>query len=370
MKKILLVFAAVLISTVSCNIKQQSAGNELFPQDDGKVVAEFDGIKITDKYLASYLKDLNPYLKSRYNTPEKKEELITKIIEGEMIARKAIKDGALDDKALLSKIKSTIARYYSGTKMKTDIESSLNVSSEEMKKHFEENQDTYSQPEKVKASHILIKVEKDTDKAKAKAIAEKVLKEAKAKAKDPKSFGKLVSKYSEDKGSKRRGGDLGYFAKTEEGGKMVKPFSDAAFALKNVGDISDIVESQFGFHIIKLTGKREKVIKTFEDVKKSIEQTLKSQKRKDGFQNRVDEIKKELGFKLNKEAAQAIDLGIPQEVNQSAKNFDKKGPTKRIDPAKVKNIQEMLKKKGGPDKKGPKKGKGKGKKGMKGLKKQ
>ena len=357
MKKVLLILAVVLVSMVSCNVKQ-SSGNELFPQDDGKVVAEFDGIKITDKYLASYIKELNPYLKSRYNTPEKKEELITKIVEGELIARKAIKDGALKDKALLSKIKSTIARYYSGTKMKTDIENDLKVTTDEMKKHFEENKDKYNQPEKVKASHILIKVEKDGDKTKAKAVAEKVLKEAKAKSKDPRSFSKLVNKYSEDKGSKRRGGDLGYFARTEEGGKMVKPFSDVAFSLKNVGDISDIVETQFGYHIIKLTGKRDKVIKTFDDVKKSIEQTLKSQERKDGFANRVEKIKKELGFKLDKEAAKAIDLQIPEKVNQSAKQFDKKGPTKQIDPAKIKKLQEMLKKKGKSGKKDAKKRKG------------
>jgi peptidyl-prolyl cis-trans isomerase C len=342
MKKTLLIFAVILISVVSCNVKQNT-GSELFPQDDGKVIAEFDGIKITDKYLASYLKDLNPYLKSRYNTPEKKEELITKIVEGELIARKAIKDGALKDKALISKIKSTIARYYSGTKMKTDIEHNLKVTDDEMKKYFEENKDKYNQPEKIKASHILIKAEGD-NKDKARKTAENVLKEVKAKAKDPRSFGKLVKKYSEDKGSKRRGGDLGYFARTEEGGKMVKPFSDAAFALKTVGDISEIVESQFGFHIIKLTGKRDKVVKAFDDVKKSIEQTLKSEKRKDGFQNRIDTIKKELGFKLDKEAAQAIDLGIPEEVNQSAKTFDKKGPKSKIDPARVKKIQEMIKK--------------------------
>lgn len=363
MKKTLLVFAVVLMSIVSCNVKQ-SSGNDLFPQDDGKVVAEFDGIKITDKYLANYLNDLNPYLKSRYNTPEKKEELVTKIVEGELIARKAIKDGALKDQALLTKIKSTIARYYSGTKMKIDIENDLKVTTEDMKKHFEENKNKYDQPEKIKASHILIKVEEGTDKAKAKKVAEKVLKEVQDSAKDPKSFTKLVNKYSEDKGSKRRGGDLGYFERTEDGGKMVKPFSDAAFALKNVGDISGIVETQFGFHIIKLTGKRDKVVKTFDDVKKSIEQTLKTEKRKDGFQDRIEKIKKELGFKINKEAAQAIDLSIPENVNQSAKKFDKKAPQKKIDPAKVKQLQKMLNKRGKTDEKK------KGEMEKKGLKKQ
>ncbi|HQI05781.1 MAG TPA: hypothetical protein PL195_11030, partial [bacterium] len=108
MKKMMIVLIAVLVAFVSCQPAGKSSTN-LFPQDDGKVIAEFDGIKITDKYLKTYIDEMNPYLKSRYNSPEKKEELITKIIEGEIIARKAINEGALKDPSLLSKVKSTVA---------------------------------------------------------------------------------------------------------------------------------------------------------------------------------------------------------------------------------------------------------------------
>ena len=343
MKRMMVILIAVFMVLISCQPAGKSSTN-LFPQDDGKVIAEFDGIKITDKYLKTYIDEMNPYLKSRYNSPEKKEELITKIIEGEIIARKAINDGALNDPSLLSKVKSTIARHYSGTKMKTEVEESLKVSEEDMKKHFEENKASFNQPEKMKASHILVKVDEKRTKDEAKKIALKVLKEAKTGIKDPKSFTELVKKYSDDEGSKRRGGDLGYFERTEEGGKMVKPFSDGAFALKEVGDISDLVESEFGFHIIKLTGKKEKVEKSFEDVKKNIENTLKTEKRKTTFEDMVEKMKSDMGYKFNKEAAMAFDLDVPVEVQQSSDKMDKRQmPKQQVDPKKIEQLQKMIK---------------------------
>lgn len=343
MKKLIALVIAVLIAAVSCNCGSDSKV-DLFPQDDGKVIAEFDGIKITDKYLKIYIDELNPYLKSRYNTPEKKEELITKIIEGELIARKAVNEGSLKDPSVLSKVKSTVARFYSGTKMKTDIENSLIVPEADMKKYYEENKASFNQPEKAKVSHILVKVDEKRTKADAKKIADKVLKEAKAGIKDPKSFSELVKKYSDDEGSKRRGGDIGFFERTEEGGKMVKAFSDASFSLKEIGDMSELVETEFGYHIIKLTAKREKIEKTFDDVKKSIEQTLKTDKRKTGFETAVENIKKEMNFKLNKEAIAGIDLGVPVDVQDSSDKMDKRqAPKQQMDPKKIEQLQQMLK---------------------------
>ena len=137
------------------------------------------------------------------------------------------------------------------------------------------------------------------------------------------SFAKLAEKYSEDEGSKKRGGDLGYFQRTEEGGTMVKEFSDGAFALQNVGDISKPVESEFGFHIIKLTGKKEKVEKTFEDVKLNIENTLKTEKRKTAYENMIESYKKELGYKFDKDAAVAIEISTSEAAKDASDSFDK-----------------------------------------------
>ncbi len=322
MKKLLVVIVFAMLTAFSgcCN---DSGKVVLYPNEGGKTIAEFGGVKLSEKYMKAYVNNLNDYLKARYNTPERKEELMTKITEGELVAMKAIKDGALNDPILLSQVKNTIARYYSGTKMKVQIEESLKISEDEMKSYYEEKKDSFNTPEKVKASHILIKITDSRDKEAARKLAEKVAAEAEKSAKDMGSFAKLAEKYSEDDGSKKRGGDLGYFQRTEEGGSMVKEFSDGAFALQNVGDISKPVESQFGFHIIKLTGKKDKVVKTFEDVKANIENTLKTEKRKTAYTDMIESYKKELGFKFDKDAALAIEISTSESAQTASENFDK-----------------------------------------------
>lgn len=123
------------------------------------------------------------------------------------------------------------------------------VSEEEVKQFYDENAAKFQGNEQRQASHILIAVNANAsaqEKAAAKQKAENLLQQIKA---NPSSFEKLAIENSQDTGSATRGGDLGSFGR----GAMVKPFEDAVFAMKE-GDISALVESEFGFHIIKLTG--------------------------------------------------------------------------------------------------------------------
>lgn len=125
----------------------------------------------------------------------------------------------------------------------------VSVTDEEVKQDYEENAAKYQGNEQRQASHILIgfnSTANAAEKAAAKEKAESVLAQVKA---NPKSFEKLAIEFSQDTGSAGKGGDLGSFGR----GAMVKPFEDAAFSMK-VGDISGLVESEFGYHIIKLTG--------------------------------------------------------------------------------------------------------------------
>ena len=146
------------------------------------------------------------------------------------------------------------------------IGAQLTVSEAEVKAWFDGHKERFQQPEERRASHILIASEK-IGKDKAKARAEELLKEIR---KTPAVFADLARKNSDDPGSAAKGGDLGFFGR----GMMVKPFEDATFALKD-GEISGIVESDFGFHIIKLTGIHAAKEKPFAEVKGEIEAELK-----------------------------------------------------------------------------------------------
>ena len=146
------------------------------------------------------------------------------------------------------------------------IGSQLAVTDAEVKAWYDANKERFRQAEERRASHILIASEK-LGKDKAKAKAEDLLQQIR---KNPGAFEDLAKKNSDDPGSASKGGDLGFFGR----GMMVKPFEDTTYALKE-GEISGVVESDFGFHIIKLTGIHAAKEKPLADVKAEIEAELK-----------------------------------------------------------------------------------------------
>ena len=203
------------------------------------------------------------------------------------------------------------------------------VTPEEVRKQYEANATQYTAPEERSASHILIPVKpdaKEDEKAAAKKLAQDVY--AKAKA-NPAKFADLAKEYSKDPGSAQQGGDLGSFGR----GSMVKPFEDAVFAAKQ-GDLLEPVLSDFGWHVIKVSGVRPARTQPFEEVRAQIEGDLKKSKAAqkfatsaDQFQNLVYEqadslaaagkaldLKVETTGFISRAQAQAVGLGNPKFV--------------------------------------------------------
>lgn len=152
------------------------------------------------------------------------------------------------------------------------LKSRVTVSEDDLRASYQQNINNYTQPEERRASHILVKAEKSAPAAErqaAKAKAEKLLAEVK---KNPAQFAELARKNSEDPGSAANGGDLEFFGR----GAMTKPFEDAVFSLKK-GQISDVVESDFGFHIIEVTDVRGGQAQPFEAVRAQIEDDARKQ---------------------------------------------------------------------------------------------
>ena len=152
------------------------------------------------------------------------------------------------------------------------VKSSLTVNEADLKTYYEQNAQRLAAKEERKASHILIAAAKDAAadvREKAKAEAQALLAKVRAK---PGSFGELARKNSQDSGSAAQGGDLGFFAK----GAMVKQFEDAVFALKK-GEVSGVVESDFGYHIIQLADIKEPKQASFESVREKLELEYKTQ---------------------------------------------------------------------------------------------
>jgi peptidyl-prolyl cis-trans isomerase D len=148
----------------------------------------------------------------------------------------------------------------------------VTVSDADIKSYYEQNAKRYATEEQRRASHILITAPKDApakDRTAAKAKAEALLAQLR---KNPGDFAKLAKENSQDPGSAERGGDLDFFGK----GMMVKPFEDAAFKMQK-GQISDVVESEFGYHIIKLTDIKPGGVRTLDQVKDEIAAEIRKQ---------------------------------------------------------------------------------------------
>jgi foldase protein PrsA len=150
-------------------------------------------------------------------------------------------------------IETDIVNYLKIVKL---LESDIDITDEEMKTYFEENKESYNELEQVEASHILV-----ADEATANEVKEKL-----AAGED---FASLAKEYSTDTANAESGGELGFFAK----GEMATEFEDIAFSM-NIGDISDPVQTDYGYHIINATDKKEAKESVYEDHKDEIKQIL------------------------------------------------------------------------------------------------
>src|SRR5258707_13809550 len=169
------------------------------------------------------------------------------------------------------------------------IEAGVNVSREDLQAYYDQHRDDYRVPEQVNVSHILIKTPlpgpdgkvdpKGVEEARKKA--EDVLKQLKAGG----NFAELAKKYSEDPGSGKNGGSLGWIGK----GRTVPEFEKAAFSLAK-GSTSDLVQSSYGFHIIRVDDKQAAHVKSLDEVKDQIEESIKQQKAAQAVTNQVNAL--------------------------------------------------------------------------------
>jgi peptidyl-prolyl cis-trans isomerase C len=233
------------LDQVRDSILNDLINRELLFQESGK-----QKIKIPD---ADIQKELDR-IKSRYKDPKKFQA----VMEQMQMTEEGLKD-QIHRKAAVQKLISQ------------EVGDKVSLTETEAKQVYEENPGDFKQKAQVHARHILIKVDADADTA-AKDAAHKKLQAVQEKARKGEDFAELAKAHSEGP-SNVRGGDLGFFGR----GQMVKPFEEAAFALEP-GKISDIVETRFGYHLIKVEEKKAERPLPFEEVKPQIMDKLKQGK--------------------------------------------------------------------------------------------
>jgi peptidyl-prolyl cis-trans isomerase C len=235
-------------------------------------------IKVEDKDIDAKIDEMMKHLALRHNIS--REELQARISEGQgMPFDEFIKKQKASPEFIQMVLLDKMVAHVYGDDLK--------VSDQDIEDYYKKNlEGEFSEGEQVQASHILIDIRKlktDEEKAAAKKKAEELCVEAKKPDAD---FAELARKNSACP-SAAKGGDLGFFTRE----KMVAPFSEAAFALEK-GGISDVVETQFGYHIIKVTDKKAAHVIPLAEAKDGIRANMVSEKRQKATEKYYDELKK------------------------------------------------------------------------------
>lgn len=295
------------------------------PAEEKKVsdekVAVVNGVTITQ---VAFQKELNFHLQratqqgmqvSETEMAKLKEDVLESLIEREILYQESQKTGikieakAVDEQLSVIKQRFPTEKDYqnaleqmnfSEEDVKMQIERGLAikglidqqigqkiiVTDEESKAYYDGNPQLFKQPEQVKASHILIKVESNADEKQKGEARQKII-DVQAKLENGEDFAALAKEYSEGPSSDR-GGDLGYFRR----GQMVKPFEDAAFTMKP-NEVSGIVETRFGYHLIKVYDKKPETVLAYAEVKDKLNARMKQQKTEQEAGKYIDELKKD-----------------------------------------------------------------------------
>lgn len=235
--------------------------NQLITDKIVELEADKEGIKVTDKEI------------------QKEIDTLAESYGGEEKLKEQLKASG----SSLAEFKQDIVAYLHTKKL---VEPRITVTDDEISAYFEENKDTFAQEAQVEASHILVEDKK---------TAEKVEKELAAGG----DFAELATKYSTDAGTKEKGGSLGYFGK----GSMVAEFEDVAFNM-DVNEISDPVKTEYGYHIIKVTGEKKAKKANLEDNKPEIKEALLNNKLQEEYAVWLEEVKKDYDISNKFEATE------------------------------------------------------------------
>ncbi len=255
-------------------------------QGDKDAVALVNRRAIPMETFENALSRLGHFPGKDFTQKEPRLELLKELIDEELLFQAALKEKVAEKSPRLHR---ELAKEFLNLKIGKE---KYEPTQEEVLNYFENKK---NELERIRASHILIKPDKPGDELSEKRAKEKansildIIRRQGNKA----DFANLAKKYSQDAGNKNSGGDLFFFTRE----KMVPEFSQAAFSLKKVGDVSDVIKTQFGYHIIKLTGEQRGLDFFSQTIKRQIALT----KQKERAEKMMEELRASASIKILEE---------------------------------------------------------------------
>lgn len=301
-----------LLLIVGCSGTQDSKDDK----DDGlkhglteaqaqEVLATIGDKAITVGEFADRLGSLSPYIRARFESPERRREFLDNFIRFELLVHEAKKKGYGDQPEIVRTRRQAMVKELIAKEVDEKLSLS-DVSQAEMKAYYDAHKDEFDRPAQMRASHILL-----TDKK----AADQMLKRARDK-KDIKSFRAMAKQHSKDEATAASGGDLQFFAK--DGGEgPPAAIRKAAFSLKKTGDVYDkLVKTDSGYHLVMLTGKRPALTRTLEQAKRSIRHKLLREKKDAAMASLLDRLRAEIKVEIDEEALKQVRVdteGFPKQ---------------------------------------------------------
>ncbi|GAB4542367.1 MAG: peptidylprolyl isomerase [Thermodesulfovibrionia bacterium] len=261
---------------------------------EGNVIAKVNNAQITKEDFMREMSRIPDWAKERFSGKEGKEQFLDELIKRELLYQEAERLGLSKDKEFLEKVEEFKRMTLLSTLLKKEVEDKAVVAEAEIKEYYDKHPQEF-RTDQVRASHILVEKEDE-----AKAIIERL--------KKGEDFSKIAESLSKDPGSASRGGDLGFFGR----GRMIPEFEEVAFSLKP-GEVSQPLKTRFGYHIIKVTEKKEGDILPFEQVKDKINNKLISEKQRKLFESLIERLTKD--SKIEKKVDDLDSINIPQPKN-------------------------------------------------------
>jgi peptidyl-prolyl cis-trans isomerase C len=271
-----------------------------------EVLAHVGNKDITLGEFADRLAAQSPYLRARYNSPERRRELLDNMIRFELLAQEAERRGYTRD----PEVTRAEAQSLVQTLLEREIDARIrptDITAEQIRAYYTAHPEEFDQPEQVRASHI-----RTADRASAQRLLAQLL----AAPTDDMLFTRLVRESSNDLATRESGGDLRFFSKpvnatrTEDAPPV--EVANAAFALRNVGDLSpEVVQSPEGFHIVKLIARRQAMHRTLEEVQRPIQNRLYRERREEMQRALVERLRRQANIQEDESALAAVRIEIP-----------------------------------------------------------
>ena len=283
---VLFTFATLCLGALMHGACKDGQSHASSGKGDGETLAKIDDVTISVGDFEQLINKQSPYVRAKYTSLERKKEFLDNLVRFEVLAKEAERRGLGKDPEVVRTMKQVMIQKLLSAefdKMKVD-----DVPDADAKTYYDAHPEEFNKAEEVRVSLVLVK---------DGATAKKVLADARIKGVDNQSFRTLVSEYSQDQATKDRGGDLRYFTKDTK--DVPAEIVDAAFKLLNLGDVSAPVKIANGQAILKLTGRRKALTRTFDEVKTTIKNNLYRDRRKDAMEGFVKKLRDQSSVKVD-----------------------------------------------------------------------